>query len=437
MFRLNFIFILSIFGFAAKAQTLNLQQCIDSAITNNIGVKQSELIAENSGVLFQQSRNDLLPFVNADVYHGLSQGRSIDPSSNGYVNQQLGFANYQLGAGVTLFNGGSLRYAIRENATAFEAARLETQQQKDNLVLNVIIAYLQVLNNEDILQSALNQAAVSSKEVERLTILNEQGAIRPSDFSDMKGQLMNDQLSIVDAKNRVESAKLLLLQLMNKPYDPSIKLERVDQAEFLTAYGNSVNDVYQNALQQFAEIKAVELRKKSYEYALRSVRGGLYPTVTIGGGWNSAYSSTAQNASGKIAYTSQLKNNISTSAGVGISIPIFNRFATRSRIKQADILVRSAGLQEEATKLNLRQQIDQAWLNMNNAYDRYKLLLDQVNAYEDSYKAAEARFNEGVGTSYDYLVAKDRFDRARLNLITAKYDFVLRKRVLDYYNSSK
>lgn len=437
MFRFLFISLLSTLVLSAKSQTLSLQQCIDSALANNLSVKQYGLQAEDAGVLLQQSKNNLLPFVNADIYHGLSQGRSIDPSSNGYVNQQLGIANYQLGAGVTVFNGGSLRYTIKENATAFEAAQQETQQQKDNLVLNVIVAYLQVLNNEDILQSALNQAAVSGKEVERLTILNEQGAIRPSDFSDMKGQLMNDQLSIVDAKNRLESAKLLLLQLMNKPYDPSIKLDRMDATEFLTAYNNTANKVYENALQQFAGIKAVELRKKSYEYALRSVRGGLYPTITVGGGLNSAYSSTAQNASGKIAYSSQLKNNISSTAGVGIAIPIFNRFATRSRIKQADILVRSAGLQEDISKLNLRQAIDQAWLNMNNAYDRYKLLLEQVNAYEESYKAAEARFNAGLGTSYDYLVAKDRLDRATLNLITAKYDFVLRKRVLDYYNSSK
>jgi outer membrane protein len=437
MFRVILLIVFSATVLNSKSQTLTLQQCIDSALANNIGIKQSALLAENSGVMLQQSKNNLLPFVNADIYHGLSQGRSIDPSSNGYVNQQLGFANYQLGAGITVFNGGNLRYNMKENATAFEAAQLETQQQKDILILNVIIAYLQVLNNEDILQSAINQAAVSSREVERLTILNDQGAIRPSDFSDMKGQLMNDQLAIVDAKNRVESAKLFLLQLMNKPYQPSITLERVDAAEFLTAYNNSAGAVYKNALQQFAEIKAVEMRKKSYEYALRSVRGGLYPTVTIGGGLNSAYSSTAQNASGKIAYTSQLKNNISSTVGLGITIPIFNRFATRSRIKQAEILVRSAGLQEEAVKLNLSQQIDEAWLNMNNAYDRYKLLLDQVNAYEDSYKAAEARFNAGLGTSYDYLVAKDRMDRARLNLITAKYDFVLRKRVLDYYNSSK
>ena len=89
---------------------------------------------------------------------------------------------------------------------------------------------------------------------------------------------------------------------------------------------------------------------------------------------------------------------------------------------------------EENTKLQLHQEIDQAYLNMLNSYERYKLLLQQVSAYQESFKAAEVRFNAGVGTSIDYLLAKNRFDNANTNLLNAKYDFVLRKRILDYYN---
>jgi outer membrane protein len=430
---LFFIFIF----ITAHSQVYTLQQCIDSALANNINIKQTSLLAESAEVRLRQSRSDLLPSVNADIYHGLNQGRSIDPSSNGYVDQQLGFANYQLNAGVTLFNGGSLRNNIRQNATAYEASKMETQQAKDNLVLNVIIAYLQVLNNEDQLNAAQSQAALSKKELERLEILNNQGAIPPSDFSNMKGQLMNDQLAIANASNALESSKLSLAQLMNRPYNPAMKLERIDASEFLSGYGFTATQVYQNAVTQFSLVKAVELRKRSFEYALRSARGGYFPIVSLGGGFATNYSSTAQNATGKIPYSGQLKNNISSSIGLGVRIPLFNGFRVRNNIKQADILVQNSVLQEEATKLLLQQQIDQAYLNMTNAYDRYKLLLEQVNAYGESFQAAEARYNAGVGTSYDYLLARDRLDRANINLISAKYDFVLRKRVLDYYNALK
>jgi len=436
MFRVLTISFFLFFGLQGKAQVYTLQQAIDTALANNIPVKQSGLLAQTARVNFNQSRLNLLPYVDADIVHGMYNGRSIDPSSNNYVNQNLNSANYQVNGGFVLFNGGNLQNTIKQNAAAYEASTMEWQQARDNLVLNVILAYLQVLNNEDVVASATNQATVSQKQLERLDVLNSQGAIKPSEFYDLRGQLMNDQLSIVTARNLLESSKLALAQLMNQPYDPQMKLERIDVSEFLTSYANSSNDVYQNALQQFSLVKAVELRKKSFVYGSKAARNALFPRVSIGGGLNTNYSSIAQNASGKIPYNSQLRNNVSTSLGVGVNIPIFNRYQQRNRVKLADILLKNSELEEERTKVQLRQDIEQAHLNMTNAYERYKVLLDQVAAYTESFKAAEVRYNAGVGTSIDYLTAKDRLDRANINLISAKYDFVLRKKVLDYYNNS-
>lgn len=435
MFRVLSISFLLLSTITSQAQTYTLQQCIDSALSNNIAVKQSGLQTQTAQVYFNQSKLNLLPFISADVTHSVYNGRSIDPSSNGYVNQSLSSANYGVNSGITVFNGGSLQNSIKQNAASLEASKMEWQQAKDNLILNVIVAYLTVLNNEDLLASITNQAEVSRKQLERLNVLNSQGAIKPSELSDVKGQLMNDQLAIVNGRNAVESSKLALAQLMNKPYSKGMQLQRIDVGEFLANYTGTANDVYQNALQEFSLVKAVELRKKSFGYASKVARSELFPTVSIGGGLNTNYSSIAQNASGKIPYDSQLKNNVSTSIGIGISIPIFNRLQQRNRIKLADIDLKNSVLEEERTKVALRQDVEQAYLNMTNAYDRYKVLLEQVAAYTESFKAAEIRYNAGVGTSIDYLIAKDRLDRANINLISAKYDFVLRKKVLDYYSN--
>ncbi|HZF64952.1 MAG TPA: TolC family protein [Chitinophagaceae bacterium] len=421
---------------AVAAQSFTLQQCIDSALAHNIPVKQSGLLAENAAVNWRQSKSNMLPYLSADINHGIYQGRSIDPFSNSYVNQNLSSANYGMNTGVVVFNGGALQNNTRQNAAAYEASKMEWQQARDRLVLDVILAYLQVLNNEDVVVSATRQAEVSQRQLDRLSILNEQGAIKPSDLFDVKGQLMNDQLAIVNARNQLETSKLNLAQLMNRPYSKNIKLDRIDAEEFLTSYASSSDQVYQNALQQFSLVKAVALRKKSSEYAVRSARGFLFPTISLGAGSNTNYSSIAQNAAGKIPYNNQLQNNISTSLGVGVSIPIFNRMQARNRIKIAEIAYRNSELEESNTKLLLRQQIDQAYLNMTNAYERYKVLLEQVNAYTESFNAAEVRYAAGVGTSIDYLTAKDRLDRATINLISARYDFVLRKKVLDFYSSA-
>jgi len=420
----------------ATAQHFTLQQCIDTALAKNIAVKQSSLLAETAEVNLGQARANLLPDLNANVNHGINEGRSIDPFTNAYVNQSVNYANYGINSGVVLFNGMSLQNSVKQNAYAYDASRMEWRQAKDNLTLNVILAYLQVLNNEDLVSSATKQKELSAKQLERLDILDKQGAIAPSQVSDVKGQLMNDELNILNLRNSLQTSKLTLAQLMNVPYSEAMNLERINAEDFLTAYARSSSEIYETALQQFSLVKAVELRKKSYEYAVKSARGSLYPSLVLGGSVQTNYSSAAQNAGGKISYKDQISNNVFSGLNLGLRIPIFNSFRAKNNIKLAGIALRNSELVEEGTKLQLQQQIEYAHLNMTNAYERYKTLLEQVSAYITSFKAAEARFTAGVGTSVDYLIAKNNLDRANINLISAKYDFVLRKKVLDYYQNA-
>jgi outer membrane protein len=432
---LSCFFVFLFFSASVKSQTVySLQQCIDLALKNNIPVQRQALQAQVAQVNLKQSRTNLLPDLNADLSHGLNAGRSIDPSTNTFVNQNVNGANYGISSNVVLFNGLTLQNRIRQNAYAYDASQMEQQQYKDELVLNVMLAYLSVLSNEDQLRTAFQLAATTKAALDRLQILDSQGAVKPSDVSDLKGQYMNDQLTILNAKNILETSKLNLAQLMNVDYDPAMQVETIDAGEFLAVYPSSAGEVYQNSLNQFALVKAVELRKKSALYSVKAAKGQLYPQLSLGAGINTRYSSLAQNAGIKMPYTDQLKNFKNSYVGIGVSIPIFNRMVARNQIKLANINLKDYELVEANTRRELHQQIDQAYLNMSNAYERYKVLLAQVAAYEDSYKAAEVRFKAGVGTSVDYLTAKDRLDRASINLVNAKYDFVLRKKILDYYS---
>lgn len=432
---LSCFFVFLFFSFTASSQTWTLQQCIDTAVKNNIPVQRAGLQTQAAEVNWQQSKTNLLPDLSADLSHSLYSGRSIDPSTNSYVSQNTNGASYGVSSGVVLFNGMTLQNRVKQNSFAYQASKMEQQQSKDELVLNVILAYLSVLNNEDQLQVAYQQASTTQAAFDRIQILNTQGAVKPSDVSDLKGQLMNDQLNILTAKNILESSKLTLAQLMNKDYDSTMQIEKIDAGEFLANYPSTANDVFQNSLSQFALVKAVEFRKESARYGLKAARGQLFPRLSLGGGINTYYSSATQNVAGngKMAYTDQLKNFRSNYIGLGLSVPIFNRMVARNQIKLATIDLKDNELIEANTKQQLHQQIDQAYLNMTNAYERYKVLLTQVDAYDESFKASEVRFKAGVGTSIDYLTAKDRLDRANLNLVNAKYDFVLRKKILDYY----
>lgn len=412
-----------------------LQQAIDTALAKNITLRQSGLESEAAAINMKQARANLLPDLAANLNHGINQGRSIDPFTNAFVNQTVNYAGYGVSSGVVLFNGFNLQNTVKQSAYAYDASRMELQQAKDNLTLNVILAFLQVLNAEDMLAAAMSQREVSTKQLERLQVLDSQGAISPSQVSDVKGQLMNDELNILNLRNSLETAKLSLAQLMNVPYQKSMALQRINADEFLSGYGLSSNDVYNTALQQFSLIKSVELRRRSSEYGLKAARGSLFPVVSLGGNMQTNYSSVAMDATGKIPYKDQISNNMFYTLNLGLRIPIFTNLRARNNIKLADIQVRNSELVEENTKLQLRQQVEQAHLNMTNAYERYKALLDQVSAYQTSFKAAEARLTAGLGTTVDYIIAKGNLDRANINLINAKYDFVLRKKILDYYQN--
>jgi outer membrane protein len=435
VFSCFFIFLL--FAITTNAQTTwTLQQCIDTALKNNIPVQRAGLQTEAAQVNWQQSRSNKFPDLSADLSHSLYSGRSINPSTNTYVSQNTNGASYGVSSGVVLFNGMTLQNRVKQNSFAYEASKMEQQQSKDELVLNVILGYLSVLNNEDQLQVAYQQVSTTQAAFDRIRILNNEGAVKPSDVSDLKGQLMNDQLNIITAKNILETSKLTLLQLMNKNYDSTMRVEKIDAGEFLANYPETPDDVFQHSLNQFALVKAVEYRKESALYGWKAARGQLYPRLSFGGGINTYYSSVARNVGGtaKMPYADQLKNFRSNYVGVGLSVPIFNRMVARNQIKLANLTLKDNELVEASTKQLLHQQIDQAYLNMNNAYERYKVLLSQVEAYDQSYKAAEVRFKAGVGTSIDYLTAKDRLDRANLNVVNAKYNFVLTKKILDYYS---
>lgn len=420
----------------SQAQKYNLQQSIDAGIANNIPVKQSNLAMEASNINRRQSRYDLLPNMNSNINHGINQGRSIDPFTNGYVNQQINYAGYGINSGVILFNGLNLQNNMKRAGYAYEASKMEWQQAKDNLTLDIILAYLQILTNEDIIASTTTQLELSKKQLERIEALDKVGAINPSQVTDIKGQFINDQLALINASTELETAKLYLSQLMNVPYSKTMQLERIGADELLASYEQAPEEIYQTALKQFARVKAAGLRKTSARYALKASKGELFPTITFNVNAYTNYSSAALNTLGKIPYNEQLNNNIFSSINIGLRIPIFNSFVIRNKIKLFAIQAENVELEEENIKLILRQQIEQASLQLSNSFERYKALLEQVAAYKQSFAAAEVRLNAGLGTTVDYLIAKNNMDRSSINLISAKYDFILRKKALNYYQGT-
>ncbi len=456
----------------AQEQTsgkLTLQQAIEIGLKNNLDVQQGGLQAETDKVNHNQARMNLLPDLNGNISGGLNFGRSIDPTSNSYINQQANVSNVGLSSGVILFNGFNLQNTVKQTGLAYQASKMDWQQTKDNITINIILAYLQVLSNEDLLAQSKIQADLSRQQVERLEMMDKEGAIKPSELFELRGQYANDQLAIISAKNSLENSRIALAQLMNVPNDKNVQLERINAESYATKYDATPENIYQTALQEFAQVKAVDLRTESAIKGLKAARGAMFPTLSLNGSLNTNYSSASRSqlfpgtftdvksqdfvvvnntptqvfyrqpdfTLQKVGYTRQLSNNLFNSVSLNLQIPFFRNLLLRNRVKLAKIEVKNREIIATNVKTRLQQLIDQAYVNMTTAADRYKTLLEQVEAYTQSFRAAEARFSSGVGNSIDYVIVKNNLDRANLNSITAKYDYVLRTKILDYYQGKQ
>lgn len=431
--------------YAATLTTLNslaqntpvtLKQCVETAIANNMNVKQRDLQMQREEVGWKQGRENLLPSISGSVGHSLNQGRNINTATNTYINQSNTSASYNLSGDVTLFNGLRLLNNMKSSQYAYEASRMELQQQKDQLTLDVILAYLQVLTNMDLLDQSQKQVAVTLKQVERLEIMNKEGAIKPSDLYDLKGQLADNKMAIISNQNAVNGSKLALQQLMNIPSTKNFEVERLTADQFAMDYAISPDSIYQVALQQLSIVKATELRQKSAEKDVKAAKGNLFPRIGLNGGIGSNYNSRATDSAGKkIGYYDQISNNYGTSVGIGISIPILNGLQRRNQVTLAKIDQKSAEYTVQTTQIQLKQNIERDHFNMEASLGRYQALVDQVASYTESFHAAEVRFNAGASTSVDYLIAKNNLDRANTNLIISRYDYVLRTKILDYYQA--
>ena len=446
--------------------SFSLQKCLDIAIKNNLQVKQSNTNAELARIDYRQAIENLMPNISGSANRSFNNGRAINPSTNGYVNQSATNDNYSLSGSMTLFNGFSLINAVKATSLAFQAGKMNFQAAKDAVTVNVITSYLAILDDEEILTASKSQLAYQKGTVDRLTILEKQGANKAaSDLTDQQGQLAANEVNAINAQNALDAAKLTLFQLMNIPYQPNAQFQDVNAENLRGEYGSDPDQVYQTALQRFAIVKAAALNRQAAEKNVSSVRGQLAPSITLGGGLSSAYSNkaqqsvfidsvtsavpgiyaqgpagkesifstTASNSLQNISYRDQLKNNYQSYISIGVNIPIFLNGIKRNTLARAKINALYARDVEENAKIVLRQNVESAYFNMMAAYKKYQVLMDQVKAYTESFRIYKLRFDAGVLTSVDYLLSKNNLDAATVNMISAKYDYFIDSKILDYY----
>ncbi|MCX2718462.1 TolC family protein [Lentiprolixibacter aurantiacus] len=449
----------------SQVPTYSLQECIDMALANNLDLSLAKLSTETAEVNFKQSRNELLPRLNGNYNIGNAAGRSINPFTNTYINEKLTFSNAGLSLDATVFNGFRLLNQWRMEKLNWQAAQMEKEDARNNLILNVTLAYLQVVNTKDLYNIAKSRLESTNGQLERLASMFEEEMGNPAEYRDFQGLRSNDESNLITAKNNYEDALTALKELLNTGEELDVEL--IDIPLDFVQYGDSLEEVYQLALENMASVKAGEFRLEASEKQVAVTRAGYVPEISFFANLNTNYSSVAQifNETGtsivetgdfvdisgttypvlteessfdseQISYRDQFENNLFSTVGIQVNIPIFNGFQARNNVVLQKIKKEESRVNLDRIKLQLRTAIEQTYKDMAAAYERYQILQSQNEAYQESMRINEIRFINGVDNSVSYIIAKNNLETARVNLNNAKYEYLLRVKLLDFYKGT-
>jgi len=419
----------SIPAFAQQDSVFSLQHCLDIAIKNNLNVQQTAITTERARIGLVQAKDNIIPSIYSQDSRYYTTGRTINPVTNTYINQSVAYDNYALEGTVTIFNGLAYQNAIKQASLAYQSGKMAFQAAKDIVTVNVITSYLQVLDAQAILNQTKSQLDVAKGSDDRGEILEKEGANKnASDIFDLRGSYQTANVNYVTAQNSLNAAMLNLFQVMNIPYEPTASLQPLNADDLRGDKDVSAVQVYDTALAQLADVKSAVLMRQSAEKEVKYYKGLLWPNLSVGYGLTTNYSN-----SNPASYSSQFSNNYGTYVGLGINIPIFTNGLKKNALSLAKLDLMNAQVVEQNTKIVLKQSVEQAYYNMLSAYNRYQALDAEAAAYTESFRISKIRFEAGVLTSVDYITSKNNMDAANLNLISARYDYFIYSKILDYY----
>lgn len=444
---------------------MTLEQCIDHALKNNIQIKQSELNTDLSKVNLTQSQVNLLPSLNASASHSYNIGRTIDRFTNQFADAQVLSQNFGLSTDVTLFSGLQNINTIQQNRYTYLASKYDVDKMKNDVALNIATAYLQVLYAMEAVENSKNQMGITAAQVERTKKLVEAGSVANGTLLDIKAQLAQEELNYTNSQNQLDIAYLSLAQLLNLNSTEGFSIVKPE----LNVAGQALLDVnptqvYNNAVTALPEIKSAEFKVKSADKGLDVAWGGLSPRLTFSASYGTGYSGLSQRMVGtpnflgyvpngdltssgdtvftpnfsnpvmeKTPFADQYNSNVNKSFGFFLTVPIFNRFQTKASIDRARIQKWSAQYTVESTKLQVQKNIQQAYADASAGLKKYNATMKAVEAMEESFKYTQQKFDVGMVNTNDYNDAKNKLIKAQSDLLQAKYEFVFKTKVLDFY----
>jgi len=462
-YLLVFLFIVA--GLALHGQQWSIEDCIQYAMENNISIKQSVLNTEYTENQLKRARLGQLPSLNGNASYSYSWGRALDQTTYQFTDdQQINSISMGLSSSVNLFRGLQVRNTIQQYELDLMASYEDVEKVKNDISLNIAAAYLTILFNKELVDVARDQAAVTLQQVERTRKMVDAGKLAEGSFLEIQAQYAAEDLNIVNAENQLAMSLINLQQILHLPIDSTfdVVLPELEDPADEPMVMNAM-EVYRIAEADLPEIQSAQYAVESAEKGLDIAKGGRSPQLRLTANYNSGYSDIREQVVslsdpvqvpigvtqsgesvfttnpqqiptyGKYPFFEQMQDNTSAGVGLGLSVPIFNGWQVNSNVANARIQLESSRLELQNRKFLLYADIQQAYADALAALKKFRASEQALVSMEESFKYTEKKFEVGLVNTVDYNTSKNQLTSTQSDLLQAKYDFIFRIKILNFY----
>jgi outer membrane protein len=422
----------------SQQKVWSLEECIKYAIDNNIQIKQQVIQTEYQKNTLDLAKLKLLPTLSGSASHNYSFGRALDQTTYQYTEHQtVQSNNFYMGGSLNLFSGLQNYNTIERNKYDLLAGEQDLQNIKDNISLSVALAYLQILLNKELVAATDNQLQITLQQIEKTKKLVDAGSVARGNLLQIESQAAQEEVQLINLKNQLQTSYLNITQLleMKSPEGFEIVIPQIgiDTNEIVT--GN-IDEIFAQAQGTRPEIKSSELKLTSSQYDLKIAQGGRSPRLSMSHSFSTGYSNIRKKPSdplAKYSFGEQLNDNINYGIGFSLNIPILNGWQVNKNITNSRLSIENSQFTLEGTRKQLYKSIQQAYTDAVAALKKFNASNKAVTSSEESFRYTEQKFNVGLVTPVDYNAGKTQLLNAQSDLAQAKYEFIFKTKVLDFY----
>jgi outer membrane protein len=436
------------FTFIGSAQKKwSLEDCLAYAQQNNLQIKQASLNVESSKKNLFQSKLALFPNLNSSLSDANSYGRNIDPVTNEITVDRVKSNNFSVSSSVNLFNGFQNINTIRRNNYQYLASKYDAQRIANDISVNIVTAYLQLLYSKELVNVNQEKLSLSQIQLDRILSMVEVGQLPKGSLLETEAQYAQDELILVNSQNQYEIALLNIKQLLDLTSEDAFDVIDPKIDPDLLSNIPSAEEVYTQAVANLPDVKKANYDLKTAERSLAISQGFRSPRLTLSTSWGTAYSDARKlfdgiDSSGlpkyiEYPFEDQIEDNVNQVISLSLNIPIFNAWQVNNNVSQSKIRVKQSQYNLQQTKNALRKTIEQARADVDAGNKQYLASLKTVEALKESFRYSETKHSVQLINSYQFYDAKNKLFSAENSLLQAKYDYIFKLKMLDFYMGNK